>query len=82
MSNLFDKLTPEQQAAVDSCFKRIDIDRSGQLTEEELGNMLKLLGEPSTPEHTKRLMKEIDTNGDGRVSWLEFRESMAKYFLN
>jgi Ca2+-binding EF-hand superfamily protein len=75
----FDRLSGEQQKSIDNCFKRIDQDRSGHLTEEELGTMLKLLGEESTPQKVKQLMKDLDTNNDGHVSLIEFRECMAKW---
>jgi calcium-dependent protein kinase len=54
-------------------FERIDEDRNGYITQEELS---KLFNWSLTPELIKNMIKEIDDNNDGQISYDEFVAAM------
>ncbi|KAL4613978.1 polcalcin Ole e 3 [Castanea sativa] len=54
-------------------FKSFDANGDGKISSTELGDALKTLGSV-TSEEVKRMMAEIDTDGDGFISFQEFTE--------
>ena len=50
----------------------LDQDGNGRLSSEELRRAMKLLGVNLSPAESDYLLKEIDTDGDGDVSFEEF----------
>ncbi|XP_042500679.1 polcalcin Syr v 3-like [Macadamia integrifolia] len=61
----------ENAAEMEKIFKRFDANGDGKISSTELGETLKQLGSVS-PEDIKRMMAEIDTDGDGYISFQEF----------
>ncbi|KAI4389336.1 hypothetical protein MLD38_001571 [Melastoma candidum] len=59
------------QAGLDRIFKRFDANGDGQISASELGDALKSMGSV-TADEVKRMMAEIDTDGDGFISYQEF----------
>ncbi|KAF1002831.1 calcium-binding allergen Ole e 8-like [Apium graveolens] len=53
-------------------FKRFDANNDGQLSAEELSEVIKTLGSTPSAEEITRMMEEIDTDKDGFVSLDEF----------
>ncbi|KAK9700247.1 hypothetical protein RND81_08G226500 [Saponaria officinalis] len=68
-----DEDTPQDIADREKIFKRFDMNGDGKISSSELGEALKALGSV-TPEEVTRMMDEIDTDGDGFISWEEFTE--------
>ncbi|OWM64391.1 polcalcin Syr v 3-like [Punica granatum] len=59
------------QATRERIFKRFDANGDGKISSSELGETLKTLGSV-TDDEIKRMMAEIDTDGDGFISFDEF----------
>ncbi|XVE72201.1 hypothetical protein DITRI_Ditri11bG0020100 [Diplodiscus trichospermus] len=57
----------------DRIFKRFDANGDGKISATELGDALKTLGSV-TAEEVTRMMSEIDTDGDGFISYEEFTD--------
>ncbi|WOG96821.1 hypothetical protein DCAR_0416158 [Daucus carota subsp. sativus] len=53
-------------------FDRFDTNSDGQLSSDELAEVLKNLGTAPSPEEIARMMEEIDTDKDGFISFDEF----------
>eukprot|EP01086_Lenisia_limosa_P012781 TRINITY_DN41372_c0_g1_i1.p1 TRINITY_DN41372_c0_g1~~TRINITY_DN41372_c0_g1_i1.p1 ORF type:complete len:617 (-),score=277.55 TRINITY_DN41372_c0_g1_i1:70-1884(-) len=53
-------------------FQEFDADGSGEIDSDELASVMKKLGEKVTPEAMKNMIKEVDTDGNGTVSFTEF----------
>ncbi|KAJ7964506.1 Calcium binding protein [Quillaja saponaria] len=63
----------QDKAERERIFKRFDANGDGKISAAELGEALKTLGSV-TGEEVKRMMAEIDTDGDGFISFDEFTE--------
>lgn len=57
-------------------FDMIDSDGSGEITAGELSDVLASLGEVMSPDDIAHVVKELDTDGSGTVSFDEFDEFM------
>lgn len=55
-------------------FSLFDKDGNGYLTKEELGHVMHQLGQWARMEELQEMLSEIDTDGDGNVSFEEFVE--------
>ncbi|XP_062150743.1 polcalcin Aln g 4 [Alnus glutinosa] len=62
---------PQDQAEHERIFKCFDANGDGKISASELGDALKTLGSV-TPDEVKHMMAEIDTDGDGFISFQEF----------
>ncbi|EPS67685.1 hypothetical protein M569_07091 [Genlisea aurea] len=62
---------PQDVADRERIFKKCDANGDGKVSASELGEALKALGSV-TPEEINRMMTELDTDGDGFVSFEEF----------
>ncbi|GFY93693.1 calcium-binding EF-hand family protein [Actinidia rufa] len=63
----------QDKAERERIFKRFDANGDGKISASELGAALKTLGSV-TGDEIKRMMAEIDTDGDGFISFQEFIE--------
>ncbi|OAY60488.1 polcalcin Ole e 3 [Manihot esculenta] len=63
----------QEKAEHDRIFKRFDLNGDGRISAAELGDCLKTLGSV-TPDEIQRMMAEIDTDGDGYISYEEFTD--------
>lgn len=59
-------------------FSAFDKDGSGVLSLDEIKNALGILHNQEGSNVIKNIMKEIDTNGDGNISFSEFKQLMIK----
>lgn len=55
-----------------------DQDGSGNISKEELGNVMKALGQNMSLEELTEMINEADLDGDGEVSFEEFVRMMDK----
>ncbi|KAH6754929.1 Calcium-binding EF-hand family protein [Perilla frutescens var. hirtella] len=62
---------PQDVADRERLFKHFDANGDGKISAAELGDALKTLG-GVTPEEIKNMMEEIDSDGDGCISYDEF----------
>jgi Ca2+-binding EF-hand superfamily protein len=53
-------------------FKKFDKDGNGLLTADEIMNTMKSLGIEISSQDVKELVKEMDENNDGKISYEEF----------
>ena len=64
------------------CFKAFDLDNSGSISLDEISAIFKKGGkDDENAEAFKNIMKEADENGDGEISFTEFKNLMRKFFL-
>ncbi|XP_020598131.1 calmodulin-like protein 8 [Phalaenopsis equestris] len=57
-------------------FKVFDRDQNGFISAAELKNVLISLGEKLTDEEAEQMIKEADFDGDGRVNYNDFVQTM------
>lgn len=69
----------EKKISVQNLFTEIDIDQSGEITEKEFDIFMTKLGYTLSPNEVKILVKAIDSNSDGNVSYRELREKLLAY---
>lgn len=73
--NLDDLLTEENLLLA---FNSFDGDGSGMLSHEEIKNALGFVEDDSDNKVIEKIISEIDINGDGFISFIEFKELMLK----
>ena len=71
-------LTQERLTQV---FKMFDTDGSGTISSEEIKNFFSM-SETADEGFAQELIEEVDKNGDGEISFAEFKEMMNKMFTN
>mmetsp|Transcript_12980 Transcript_12980/g.36406 ORF Transcript_12980/g.36406 Transcript_12980/m.36406 type:complete len:137 (+) Transcript_12980:94-504(+) len=57
-------------------FENLDIDKSGAIDLEELTKLLPKNMEGQRTVNALRMLREVDTNGDGKISYEEFMQMM------
>ena len=65
-------------ASLQSIFNQFDLDASGYIDIFELKEVSKKLGSPLSDTELKQLMRAIDANKDGKISYTEFKEWWVK----
>ena len=55
-----------------------DKNGDGFISVDELRHVMTSLGEPMTIEEAEECIREVDTDGDGRVNYEEFIQMMMK----
>lgn len=71
-------LTDAQISAYASAFKAVDKDNSGSIDASELSTVMTSLGDDTSPAALEELMKSIDIDGNGEISFDEFVVMMAQ----
>ncbi|KAJ0234499.1 Calmodulin-1 [Hirschfeldia incana] len=73
-----DQLTDEQISEFIEPFCLFDKDGDGCITTEELGTVMRSLGQNPTEAELQDMFKEVETDGDGTIDFPEFLILMAK----
>ena len=66
------KLSTDQIAELRKAFDVMDANKDGNVTPDELRQLLTGLGEEVTDDIINEMIKVADTNGDGKVDFEEF----------
>merc|ERR1711924_45384 len=72
------EFTPEEISEYKDAFSLFDKDGSGSISTEELGQVMKNLGQSPSKEELDCMVKEVDTDGNGEICFDEFLEMMRK----
>ncbi|XP_052103548.1 calmodulin-like [Mytilus californianus] len=78
MADMVDKLTQEQISECRAAFRLFDKDGDGTITTQELGIIMRSLGQNPTDIELKNIIDEVDADGDGTVDFHEFLTMMSK----
>lgn len=70
MADSFFKKYSQQELR--SAFKKFDSDGNGYITTKELGDILSRMGRHLNRREVEAMIKSLDKNGDGKVSFEEF----------
>jgi len=73
-----DQLSEEQIAEFKEAFETYDKDGSGHITTEELGVVLRSLGQKPSARELKEMIDEVDHDKSGTVDFQEFLHLVAK----
>eukprot|EP01056_Protomagalhaensia_sp_Gyna25_P002816 Protomagalhaensia_sp_Gyna_25__2815@NODE_262_length_4139_cov_252_860488_g203_i0_p3_GENE_NODE_262_length_4139_cov_252_860488_g203_i0NODE_262_length_4139_cov_252_860488_g203_i0_p3_ORF_typecomplete_len154_score45_84EFhand_7/PF13499_6/3_8e22EFhand_7/PF13499_6/2_5e13EFhand_6/PF13405_6/3_3e11EFhand_6/PF13405_6/0_00055EFhand_6/PF13405_6/6_3e10EFhand_1/PF00036_32/4_1e09EFhand_1/PF00036_32/1_8e08EFhand_1/PF00036_32/1_1e08EFhand_1/PF00036_32/8_9e02EFhand_8/PF13833_6/0_00023EFhand_8/PF13833_6/1e15EFhand_8/P len=73
-----DHLSEEQIADFKEAFNLFDKDGDGLITAEELGIVMKNLGQNPTDGELQDMLNEVDADGNGTIDFTEFLSVMAK----
>jgi len=72
------KLGKDKVEEFKSAWCLFDSDSKGSITIEEFDKILHKLDESQTKEHREEVIKQMDKDGDGSISWLEFLKLMEE----
>ncbi|KAF6371479.1 calmodulin like 3 [Rhinolophus ferrumequinum] len=73
-----DQLTEEQVAEFREAFSLFDKDGDGSITTQELGTVMRALGQNPTQAELQAMVSEIDQDGNSTVDFSEFLGVMAR----
>ncbi|ESO89750.1 hypothetical protein LOTGIDRAFT_192654 [Lottia gigantea] len=76
-SSILEKYSPSQIRELKEAFRLFDKDGDGSITTEELGTVMRNLGQFPSIDELKQMIQEIDIDGDGLFSFEEFAQVMA-----
>jgi len=77
MSSRRKPLTEERLMEYREAFKLFDKDGNGTIDIDELGSVMKNLGQSPTNEELRAIIEEADIDGDGSIDFDEFVEMMS-----
>jgi hypothetical protein len=61
-------------------FREYDLDGSGSIDEKELALAFKSMGQGVSKEKIQQIIKEVDSNGNGVIDWVEFLQIMDNLY--
>ncbi|XP_046385332.1 neo-calmodulin-like [Ischnura elegans] len=71
------KVSKAQMKEFRDAFRLFDKDGDGSITQEELGRVMRSLGQFATEEELQQMLTEVDIDGDGSFSFDEFVEIVS-----
>ncbi|KAM0947848.1 putative EF-hand domain-containing protein [Dioscorea sansibarensis] len=80
LNEFLDLMAADDASALEDlrhAFAVFDTDRSGSISAEELATVLRSLGEGASVAQCRRMIDSVDRDGDGMVSFEEFRIMMT-----
>lgn len=72
------ELTPEQLHEFETAFNQFDSDKDGRITIQELGSMMRSIGQTPTDIELKEMIEEVDQDKDNSIDFNEFVSMMMK----
>ena len=75
MKSRIGPVDPDQELR--DAFAVFDTDNSGAIDRKELKRLMKKLGQKLSEQELDAMMDEVDTNGDGEISFEEFKALMT-----
>ena len=75
--NVDEQLTDKQVAEFKEAFSIFDLNGDGLITVEELGTVMRALGQNPTEAELLPMIAQVDKDGDGTFNFSEFLELMA-----
>ena len=78
---MFIEIKDEELNEIRTVFAKCDVDGSGAITKDELGRILQSLGQNFSAKEFIEMMKTIDLNEDGFVTFHEFLSLYKKHVL-
>ena len=75
---MVENLSEERITEFKAAFELFDRDRDGAINNNELGTVMRNLGQNPSEEELKQMIREVDLNGDGTIDFKEFLCLMLK----
>ena len=69
---------PDKLSEYKEAFDMFDIDHNGAISIQEISKIMKNFGNPMKEDEIKKMIKPIDSDSDGKVTFEEFVTLMQK----
>uniref|UniRef100_A0A023EF90 Putative calmodulin n=1 Tax=Aedes albopictus TaxID=7160 RepID=A0A023EF90_AEDAL len=76
-----DDLTPEQIAILQKAFNSFDREKTGSISSETVGEILRLMGQPFNSKILEEMIEEVDEDKSGQIEFAEFITLAAKFIV-
>jgi len=81
IKELVDQLSPKQIREIRDAFALIDQDNDGEISSQEILNVMRNLGRNPTEDEVQQMINEADEDESGSIDFEEFLHLMAKKIL-
>lgn len=76
-----DDLPPEQIAILQKAFNSFDREKTGSISSETVGEILRLMGQPFNSKILEEMIEEVDEDKSGQIEFEEFIQLAAKFIV-
>ncbi|KAF7277939.1 troponin C, isoallergen Bla g 6.0101-like isoform X1 [Rhynchophorus ferrugineus] len=74
-------ISREQLKMLKQIFDSFDLEKKGEISVDMIGQILDMLGHQQSPDELNKIIKEIDEDGNGVMSFEEFAHLAARFLV-
>ncbi|KAK7871882.1 hypothetical protein R5R35_006462 [Gryllus longicercus] len=76
-----DDIPPDTKILLKKAFDAFDREKSGSISTDMVGEILRMLEHPVSDDHLKEIIAEVDADGSGQLEFEEFCDLAARFLI-
>ncbi|GLH11112.1 Neurocalcin homolog [Gryllus bimaculatus] len=76
-----DDIPPDTKLLLKKAFDAFDREKSGSISTDMVGEILRMLEHPVSDDHLKEIIAEVDADGSGQLEFEEFCDLAARFLI-